>query len=244
MNTHVAKQRQYTDLYFRAREPRYLNMSPVTEYVIDWRIREAMKRLNAPKSSSILVLCCAEAHEASVICNVGFTNVTISDISPVALDVALKLDNRLSGLILDAGNIDLPDDSFDVVVLQDGLHHLQSPVGGMLEMLRVAKRAIVFLEPHDSISGKLLGRKWEDNDGEINYVFRWSRKLVQDVACSYFAHNRFTNLSFSFCHHNIVYDRYFRLLGVPGLSALKATLDFFLGRFGNQFCGIIVKPES
>jgi ubiquinone/menaquinone biosynthesis C-methylase UbiE len=217
-------------------------MHPVMEYVTDWRIREAMKRLNAPKSSSILVLCCAEAHEASIICNIGFSNVTISDISPVALDVALKLDNRLSGLILDAGNIDLPDNSFDVVVLQDGLHHLQNPVGGMLEMLRVAKRAIVFLEPHDSIIGKLFGTVWENNDGAINYVFRWSRKLVQDVASSYFSHDRFTNLSFSFCHHNLVYDRYLRFLGVSGLAALKATLDFFFGRFGNQFCGIVVKP--
>jgi|SRR5215472_14978815 len=242
MNTHAAKQQKHIDLFFQTHGPRYLNMPPVMEYVTEWRIREAMKRLDAPKSSKILVLCCAEAHEASVICDMGFTDVTVSDISTVALDLALKLDGRLSGRILDAGAIDLPDDSFDVVVLQDGLHHLQSPVGGMVEMLRVARRAIVFLEPHDSVSGRLLGRKWEVNDGEINYVFRWTKKLVQNVAYAYFAHDRFKNLSFSFCHHNIVYDRYFRFLGVAGLSALKATLDFFLGRLGNQFCGIIVKP--
>jgi ubiquinone/menaquinone biosynthesis C-methylase UbiE len=65
-------------------------------------------------------------------------------------------DKRLKGIVLNAERTNLPSQSFDIALVQDGLHHLSSPVQGFTEMLRVAKRAVVFLEPHDSLVGRMI----------------------------------------------------------------------------------------
>lgn len=216
-------------------------------YLTAWRIREAFARLRAHDptltlDSSILVLCSAEGREASVLCDLGYRDVTISDLSPVALEVATKHDPRLKSRVLNAQETGLRDGSYDVVVIQDGLHHLQSPVAGLCEMLRVCRRAGVFLEPADSPAGNLIGQKWETNGDAVNYVFRWNRKLLRDLCRSYFASDDFTDLSFTFWHHNPMMSKAGAWLGRGGLALGKRVLDRFAGRWGNQFCGIIVKP--
>lgn len=39
---------------------------------------------------------------------------------------------------MDAESLDAPDDRYDLVLVQDGLHHLSRPVTGLMQMLRVA----------------------------------------------------------------------------------------------------------
>ena len=248
------KQKDFHDkLYADGTRAHFLVNDPLVDYVTHWRLREAFRRLAAAaarritENSRILVLCAGEGAEGSVLCDMGYRDVTISDISEGGVAAALARDPRLKGLVLNALNPAVEDNAFEVVLIQDGLHHLPSPVQGFTEMLRIASVGVVFLEPHDSLVGRLAGTRWEKNDEAINYVFRWSRKLVQDVACSYIGAESFRNLSFSFWHHNIKYHRLgVRLGGGAGsislIRALKFTLDNLLGRYGNQFCGLILKP--
>jgi SAM-dependent methyltransferase len=219
--------------------------------VTDWRINTAINHLEAcagqlDRNVAFLVLCAAEAREASVLCDRGFTNVTVSDISSVALEIALKRDPRLRGQVLSAECLEVADASFDVVFVQDGLHHLRSPIQGFTEMLRVARIAAIFLEPHDSFVGRVLGTKWERNGDAVNYVFRWSKKLVGDVASSYLGDGQFQNASFSFWHHNPVLARLGTTLGggsgaIALLRGLKFLFNSALSRQGNQFCGMVVR---
>jgi hypothetical protein len=55
------------------------------------------------------------------------------------------------------------------------LHHLPRPVTGFTEMLRVAKKAVIVIEPYDSLIGNLLGTEWEEQGTAINYVYRWDK---------------------------------------------------------------------
>lgn len=249
---YLDRQRAHTDGYFATGpRPHSVSSDVFTRYIFEWRIRSAIEclqkggaRLGA--DSSFLTLCAAEGHEGSVLCDLGFRNVTVSDISPVALGVALNRDSRLRGQVLSAENLGLPEAAFDVVFVQDGLHHLRNPVLGFTEMLRVCARAAVFLEPHDSFLGRTIGTRWEKNGDAVNYVFRWSRKLVDDIACSYLGEDRFDNLSFSFWHHTPRYAQLGRYLGGKRLAlatirTLKFVFDQALAQFGNQFCGIILK---
>jgi hypothetical protein len=149
-------------------------------------------------------------------------------------------------LVINAERAEVADESYDVTIVQDGLHHLRSPVQGFVEMLRIARTATIFLEPHQSLVGSLIGTKWEHNEEAVNYVFRWNRKLVHDVASSFLCSERFLNLSYSFWHHNIVFERVGRALGsgVLGLSTvklIKSALDTVVYSAGNQFCGLVVK---
>lgn len=225
---------------------------PLVRYVTHWRLTESFRRLSAfaagriSFNSKVLVMCAGEGAEGSVLCDMGYQDVTVSDISELGVAAAVGRDPRLKGLVLNAENADLAAGSFDVVVVQDGLHHLQSPVQGFTEMLRICSVAALFLEPHDSLVGKLIGTKWERNGEAINYVFRWTGQLVKDVTSSYLGPDSFSNLSFSFWHHNIVFHRLGQKLGggargVLAIRSIKAVLDTVLGRMGNQFCGLVVK---
>jgi len=250
---HWEKQKAQHDARYAA-GPRGHTVSsdPLVNYVTRWRLREAFRRLHSVSGdrigvdSKILVMCAGEGLEGSVLCDLGYRDVTVSDISEVGVRQAVTRDPRLKGVVLNAEAVALEDEVYDIVVVQDGLHHLRSPVAGFTEMLRVSAVAAIFLEPHQSLAGSLLGTKWERNGEAVNYVFRWSRGLVEDVSCSYLVERPFLNLSFSFWHHNIVFGRIGRLVGggrrgVFLVRALKVTLDGLLGRWGNQFCGLVVK---
>jgi SAM-dependent methyltransferase len=253
MMQHWEKQKAQHDARYAA-GPRghTVTSDPLVNYVTRWRLREAFYKLQAASdnrintNSSILVLCAGDGLEGSVLCDMGYQNVTVSDISDVGVEQALNRDPRLKGAVLNAECVEVGDNAYDVVVVQDGLHHLHSPIGGFTEMLRVGARAAAFLEPHQSLAGSLLGTKWERNGDAVNYVFRWSRRLVEDVSCSYLVERPFSNLSFSFWHHNIVFSRFGRLVGggergIIAVRTVKFTLDSLLGRVGNQFCGLILK---
>ena len=251
MNQLQNQKKSFEEAYAAGSRAHVLSKDHSTQYIVSWRINESINRLMAASkglidfNASILVLCSGEGMEGSILCDKGFTNVTISDLTDNGVKAALERDKRLKGFPLDAQNTGLANESYDIVVVQDGLHHLPSPTQGFTEMLRVAKKGVIFLEPHDSLVGRLIGTKWEKNGASINYVFRWDKQLVEQIISSYLGPNGFVNLSFSFWHHNPVYGRIANLfgssLGLPVINLLKTTLDLCIGNFGNQFSGMVLK---
>ncbi len=251
----IDNQREYHDRFYADGSRSHIGTSdPLIDYITNWRIAEAMRRIASAsegrldKSTPILAMCSGDGGEGSVLCDLGYTDVTVSDISGMAVKAAVERDSRLKGLVLDAQRVDLADGQFGVVLVQDGLHHLPSPIQGFTEMLRLATVGAVFLEPHDSLVGSLIGTKWERNGDAINYVFRWSHKLVESVASSYLGPDAFRNASFSFWHHNPVYARIGRLLGggafaFKAIRSIKAALDFCAAPAGNQFCGLVLRSQ-
>lgn len=57
------------------------------------------------------------------------------------------IDQRLLKVI-DAENLELPDDSYDLVYLWEVLHHLKNPGRAVQEMGRVSRRYVVVFEPN------------------------------------------------------------------------------------------------
>jgi ubiquinone/menaquinone biosynthesis C-methylase UbiE len=224
----------------------------LTVYLTRWRLHKALSLLRKVEplritdESSILVLCAGEGYEGTVLADLGYRNITVSDLSSKVTKMAVQRDPRLTGIALNAEETRLDANSFDVVVVQDGLHHLQRPTQGFIEMLRITRVAAIFLEPHASLAGGLLGRKWEVHGPAVNYVFRWSGELVEQISSSYLGPDSFKNLSFSFWHHNVVFARLgARMRGgrfaLGSIRLLKATLDCLFSSIGNQFCGIVIK---
>lgn len=240
---------QFNSVYSYGSRKHVISSNLATRYIVEWRVKVAMHRLMAhgfvSHDSTILTLCSGEGMEGSILCDLGFNNVTVSDLSEQGVHAALQRDSRLNALVLNAQQVHLADGSYDVVLVQDGLHHLPSPVQGFTEMLRLARQGVIFLEPHESLVGRIIGTKWEKNGTAINYVFRWDKTIVEKVASSYLGPNAFQNISFSFWHHNPIYARMTKTLGpkigLPVVKLIKSSLDFVLGRFGNQFCGLIIK---
>lgn len=249
---HQRRQAAYSDgVYARGPRPHVTTRDPLVRYLVEWRLKTAVERLRGAagerlhSGSRIIVMCSGEGLEGTLLSDMGFTDVTVADISPVAIEQALKRDPRLKGTVVDLDRLALPDDSYDLALVQDGLHHLQDPVRGFTEMLRISTTAVVFLEPHNSLAGRMVGRTWEYSGDAVNYVFRWTRRLVQDVASSYLGPDSFRNLSFAFWHHNVMFEKIGRRFGsrlsVPVMRAAKALFDRALPASGNQFCGIVLK---
>jgi len=126
--------------------------------------------------------------------------VLASDISDTLL-----AESKAQGLIDDfrkenAESLSFPDASFDFVFCKESYHHFPRPMRALHEMLRVARRAVLLIEPNDQacpegvvttlsrmakdLIKKMLGRPTHYHDFEDagNYVYSISRREMQKVA--------------------------------------------------------------
>ena len=150
-------------------------------------------------SSRSWLAVCAGAEERDLFRNIGFRDVTIAN-----LDARLKGDEfapfRWSRE--NAQDLSFPDQAFDYVFVSDGLHHCASPHRALIEMYRVARKAIVVVESRDSLMVRLaerlgLAERYEVdavigndfiyggvNNGPVpNFVYRWTeRELAKTLA--------------------------------------------------------------
>jgi SAM-dependent methyltransferase len=138
-------------------------------------------------------------NDVTVLQKVGFQRIMLSNIESLparAQDVSSDVQVQMT--YADAEDLCFGDDSYDTVFAHDVLHHCRSPHAALLEMLRVARRHIIIMEPHDSSCMKAFQRLHlatfpyelgavRDHDGLSggvrdscvpNFVYRWSSSEV------------------------------------------------------------------
>jgi len=163
----------------------------LTRFLRDRRLQKGLNYLKGKFTDEdfsnwkILVVCGGVGGEGIFFLNAGFKDVTSSDFSINAIKIAKTLNSKLKVMVLNAEQIPLEDNSYDIVVVQDGLHHLPRPSLGFTEMLRVAKRAIIVVEPYKGLVGKYIGTEWEEVGASINYVYRWNADMVKQTVKSF-----------------------------------------------------------
>lgn len=72
----------------------------------------------------------------------------------------------------DAEYLPFADESFDLAIVHNGLHHLANPAAGLRELWRVSRGAVIAIEPADSklmpVYLKLgIARSWEESGNEV-----------------------------------------------------------------------------
>ena len=95
--------------------------------------------------------------DAKLLVCAGFKDITLSNLHLELEEGAhstLSVEVKLSAI--DAEQVDLPDGSFDCVFAHEVLHHCRSPHRTLREMLRVARKHVVALEPNDSFLMRVL----------------------------------------------------------------------------------------
>jgi SAM-dependent methyltransferase len=89
-------------------------------------------------------------------------SVVTSDISlgasRRARERAARYGLSIAAVVADAERLPFRDQSFDLVYVHDGLHHLEHPYEALSEMARVARRAISITEPADALATRLAVR--------------------------------------------------------------------------------------
>lgn len=227
---------------------------PLMRFLRDRRIQIAIDyvlrtlRCNAQELDA-LVVCGGVGGEGTFLANAGFRAVTVSDFSQSALDFCHERDPRLLTRLLDAERLDLPDASYDVVLVQDGLHHLSRPTLGLTEMIRAARVAAVVIEPHTGAVARLFGTRWEVEGDAVNWVYRWNGDMLTQVVNSYCPVARCRVKPMRRWDHNVVMEKVARLLGGRsiGLRVVKiiyGILDTCLWWAGNMMIGIVLKPAA
>jgi SAM-dependent methyltransferase len=223
---------------------------PLTRYLRDRRMNIALgfleRRLGSDlRSCSVLVSCGGVGGEASYFANQGFTNVTNSDFSENALAVCRQRDSRIKTLQINGEQMDLADNSFDLVLVQDGLHHLPRPALGLNEMARVARRAVVVIEPHAGLVARLIGTKWERHGDAVNFVFRWNQEFFEQVLLSQLLEAPLEIRVFRVWDHNSAVRKIVSKLGGGRASLAAAKLIYGclapLNFVGNNMVGVAIK---
>jgi ubiquinone/menaquinone biosynthesis C-methylase UbiE len=193
---------------------------------------------------SVLTICGGAGGEGIFFLNNGFSDVTVSDFSENAIEIAREIDPRLKTLWANAEAIGCEDASYDLVVVQDGLHHLPRPVLGFTEMLRVSRVAVIVIEPHLSIVGSVIGTEWENLNGAINYVFRWNKKLAVQVVKSMLLHNFKEVKVLRFWDHGLVISKISAKFPARAQLALAKSIYRVLSLIdfaGNMFVCVVRK---
>lgn len=252
----IQEQKNAFEKFFRPEATRWHfhdTKEPLTRYLRDRRLHlalDAVRKLagGSIESLSVLVVCGGVGGEATFFANNGFSEVTNTDFSENALDVCKHRDPRLKTRLLNAEAMDLDDLSYDLVVVQDGLHHLPRPALGLNEMIRVARRAVLVLEPHTGWVAKAIGTKWERQFGAVNFVYRWNLESFRQVILSQLLESPKSIRVTRLWDHNVVIGKIASKLGRGSLGvfaakAIYATLTPF-NAFGNNFIGVLWKGNS
>jgi ubiquinone/menaquinone biosynthesis C-methylase UbiE len=257
MNDNVAQQqRAFQSAYLNESYERWsfhYTSNQLTRYVRDRRLNRALdyilsrthRTLEEITHWHVLIVCGGVGGEGTFFANRGFQCVTNSDFSANALILCNRFDPRLKTLALNAEHLEVPDESYDLVVVQDGLHHLARPVLGYTEMLRVARKAVVVIEPHTGIVAKSIGTEWERHEQEVNYVFRWNRSIFEQSAKSYLLQTSCHIRALRLWDHSSTIEklakRFPRSMRIAVAKLTYGVLDAMLPGFGNMMIGVVLK---
>jgi len=210
---------------------------------------------------SVLVVCGGEA-DRDAFRGAGFENVTISNLGAGDEDAFTPY----AWSVLDAEDLSCEDGAFEVVVVSAGLHHCRSPHRALLEMYRVARRAVLVIESRDSAlmrAGVRLGfvdeyeltavaaHGFESGgvrDSSVpNYVYRWTEREVTKTVASNAPHVR---PRLRFFHElelplSVLDARQNRLWGLVA-RVLEPALGLVVKVFPSQanlFAFVVLKPD-
>jgi ubiquinone/menaquinone biosynthesis C-methylase UbiE len=250
---HAVFQRHFSGVAGQAYRITHDTNDPLTRYARDRRLALVVAKLSesglpALSEMSALVVCGGAGGEATYLRKSGFREVVNSDFSSEAVARSIERDPDVSSVVLNAQCIDLPDDSFDILLVQDGLHHLPRPVCGFNEMIRVAKRAVIVLEPHDGFVANFFGTTWETQGSTVNHVFRWNRSLFRQVTMSQLLQHHGKILVLRIWNHpahiariaSIVRFKRLQVVLAKFIYTMLAPLNFW----GNSFIGIVIKCQK
>ena len=197
-------------------------------------------------SYSILNCGCGGGFEAQFFAENG-ARVTGFDISQLRVEAAatrFEL-NDLTGFFYrgDAAVLPFPDNSFDIVIYHDSLHHVpieEIPIA-LKEARRVAKKFIVLSEAHDSPIRMILESLGKSISIERsgNYTFRFKKSLMQFWCLRFGMELLLYETTFDRKEHRP------KIYGIPIIGKvyyyLLQFLGFFLGPLGNEALVIMEK---
>lgn len=150
-------------------------------------------------------------HDSMMLKEYGISDVVASNLNSSVLKLGQEAGHIDNFLTINAETISLEDNSFDYILCKEALHHMPRPMLAIYEMLRVARKAVILIEPQDKVidlpivrdssywfevngNNISFGSKannqtlstqmidwWED--GLSNYVYTISKREIRKICC-------------------------------------------------------------
>ena len=163
------------------------------------------------------------AEDGRMLQRIGFTRVTLSNLlDPRPSEQADLDDAEMRTVRVDVEAMGLADNSYDLVLAHEVLHHCRSPHKALLEMLRVSRRHVILLEPNNSLAMRLLLRLRFSYPYELpaviasgfrtggvrdssipNHIYRWNAVDVYQTTASYLAESEFDLYTHGYWDFNV-----------------------------------------
>jgi SAM-dependent methyltransferase len=173
-------------------------------------LRKCVDSMGLDLLSDVLVVG-GSAEDGRTLHRIGFTRVTLTNLLDPRPSEQADLDDAGMGAVrLDAEAMALADNSCDLVLAHEMLHHCRSPHKALLEMLRVSRRHVILLEPNNSLVMRMLLKLRFSFPYELpaviasgfqtggvrdssipNFIYRWNAVDVCQTAASYLAEFEF-----------------------------------------------------
>lgn len=214
----------------------------VYKYLLDTKFDSVVQQYgDSLDGTTVLVSCCGSGMDAEYLTRSG-SDVVGVDISLGALrgaqERAKRFDLEYDLVVGDAEALPFHDRSFGLSFVHDGLHHLQAPQKGFVEMSRVSYDALMVTEPvrafATSIAVQLGIADSVEESG--NRVYRFTQAEFQDYC--HLAGLKPPKMKRYAMHYKQEPLSYFRYFESPrafvSFTLLFRLLNLAIGRFGNK----------
>jgi SAM-dependent methyltransferase len=166
-----------------------LHFQTETENTDVWRqhrlMEPVLERMNYTKNSKWLTVGDgAYGLESIRMRRKGFTDVLPTDIDGKLLQAAKDAGHISDYRVENGEKLSFADNSFDYVLCKDSYHHMPRPMIALYEMIRVARHAVVLIEPQDPWADAPLmaGPAVSGYESVGNYIYTISRRELEKVA--------------------------------------------------------------
>jgi ubiquinone/menaquinone biosynthesis C-methylase UbiE len=241
------------------------NSNPLIAWLNSYRLCSMLKILDSSLSGKTVLSVCGGDGEEGHFFSLRGADVTVIDLCSPALEAAHRRNSRLRCLCMDAESLAFADNSFDWVVVREGLHHLARPVKALYEMERVSRVGFAIMEGQGSRIVRILVKLGfgDDRDPAGGYVYRFSRREIEKIFSSVQTVDRWRIQTawIPFGSDMLKYHNYIRLLypvlnhplvlriltSRPGKRVLKILflgLNLLIGRWGNSFIIVAWKKPA
>jgi len=217
--------------------------TPVAKYFSNFALNKVVKIFPIEFKDKNILISCGGGDGFEIIKMENFGGkITVSDISPDAIKEIKKKWPKMKTVIADAEKLPFKDNSFQIGLVKDGLHHLVKPEEGIKELLRVCSEAVIIIDFKESfltrfVSGIGLSPEFEEAG---NYNFRFSTKKLQ----KFLSKVKVKDYRIKSCFvHAPLFQHSFLQKGI-GFYLMKLaseTLNLLFGNLGNVLLVVIIK---
>ena len=158
---------------------KYQSKNPLRRYCISIFQKKISQLLQESDPKKIIDVGCGEGFMTQIACDNTQAEITGIDFSKDAIEIARKMVPSAS---FETGDIyDLPyaDQSFDLVLCNEVLEHLEHPKPALKELHRISKNRLIFSVPHEPyfrLGNFLSGKHLLRFGNPLDHLNHWNLK--------------------------------------------------------------------